>query len=338
MKTRKRKQKFAEVLKEKFDFDVSAIGNYVDEQSDEIIERLVLGAKLIERIQVMEGVKGSEKIKLFDMDTPLQSAENCGKTPDGAVIFTDKVMTVSPVKIDLNFCNKTLKGTWAQMLLALGARAEKENLPLEDVITAFTIKRAHLKNQNLMMKGDTTSVDPDLVHYDGFIKLWKADVLLYNHTVTGATDVTNAFARAQAFANKVPEQLLDNAIVPEMMVPRAFAQLIINNIYNDKQYANALDVKYDGSELSFILPTTQITVRSYPQLAPATGAGTGVDSEEVFLTPYEFMFFGTDLEGDMEDFWLFYEDKDEKIFFGAEWASGVQYVYGDYFGKLIVNA
>jgi len=337
MKTRKRKQKFAEVLKDKFDFDVSAIGSYVDEQSDEIIERLVLGSRLVERIQVMEGVKGSEKIKLFDMDTPLQSAENCGKTPDGAVIFTDKTMTVSPVKIDLSFCNKTLKGTWAQMLLALGARAEKENLPLEDVITAFTIQRAHLKNQNLMMKGDTTSVDPDLVHYDGFIKKWKADGLLYDLTVTGATDVTNAFERARDLANLVPEELLDNGIVPELIAPRAFAQLVINNIYNDKDYASTLDVTYDGSEMSFVIPTTNITLRSYPQLAAATGAGTGADAEEVFIAPYEFMFFGTDLEGDMEDFWMFYEDKDEKIYFGAEWASGVEYVYADYFGKLIVN-
>jgi hypothetical protein len=58
----------------------------------------------------------------------------------------------------------------------------------------------------------------------------------------------------------------------------------------------------------------------------------------VFVAVYEFMFFGTDLEGDMDSFWLFYEEKDEKLYFGAEWASGVQYVYPEYFRKAVTNA
>jgi len=326
-KTRKKKQSFAQVLKDQFDFDTSGLASYIDEQSDEIIEELVLGAALVSRVQVMEGVKGSEKIKLLSMDTPLQSAEACGKTPSGDIIFTDKTITASAVKIDMSTCNKTLKGTWAQMLLALGKRAEKENLPLEDVITAFVIKRAKLKNQDLMLKGDTLSTNPDLAHYDGFIKKWVADALLYNIPYTGVMSVTNAFARFQALANAIPDVLLDNAIQPEIICSRVDAQLVVNNIYNDKDYASGLDVKYEGSEMSFVLPTTNVTVRSYAQLA------TG----QVFCVPYEFMFFATDLEGDIEDFWLKYEEIQEKLYFGAEWGSGVQYVYADYFGKLTVT-
>jgi hypothetical protein len=305
------KQKFAARLKEEFDFDVAGLGAYVDEQSTDIITELVLGANLVSRIQVMEGVKGSEKIKLMKMDTPLQSAEACGRTPDG----------------DMSVCNKTLKGTWAQMLLALGKRAEKENLPLEDVISAFIVKRGRLKNQDLMFKGDTASTNPDLVYYDGFIKKWNADTLMYQVPFTGAMSVTNAFARFQALANAIPTVLLDNGITPEIICSRADAQLVINNIYNDKDYASSIEISREGGEISFVLPTTGITVRSYPQLA------TG----QVYAVPYEFMFFATDLEGDMDEFWLKYEDLQEKIYFGAEWGTGVQYVYSDYFGKIVIS-
>ena len=321
------KQKFAAVLKDQFDFDVAEIGTYVDEQSTEIIEELVLGGNLVSRIQVMEGVKGSEKIKLMKMDTPLQSAEACGRTPDGDIIFTDKTITASAVKIDMSVCNKTLKGTWAQMLLALGKRAEKENLPLEDVIAAFVVKRGRLLNQNLMFKGDVNSANPDLVYYDGFVKKWNADNLMFGQTYNTAMDVTNAFARFQALANSIPTVLLDNGINPEIICSREDAQLVINNIYNDKDYASSIEINRDGGELSFVLPTTGITVRSYPQLT----------SGQIFAVPYEFMFFATDLEGDIDQFWLKYEDLTEKIYFGTEWGTGVQYVYSEYFGKIVID-
>lgn len=321
------KQKFSERLKDEFDFDVSGIGTYVDEQSTDIIEELVLGGNLVSRIQVMEGVKGSEKIKLMKMDTPLQSAEACGKTPDGDIVFTDKTITASAVKIDMAVCNKTLKSTWAQMLLALGKRAEKENLPLEDVIAAFIVKRGRLLNQNLMLKGDTTSANPDLVYYDGFVKKWNADNLMFGQTYNSAMTVNNAFERFQALANSIPTVLLDNGINPEIICSREDAQLVINNIYNDKDYASSIDITRDGGEISFVLPTTGITVRSYPQLA----------SGQIFAVPYEFMFFATDLEGDIDQFYLKYEDLQEKIYFGSEWGTGVQYVYSEYFGKIVID-
>lgn len=336
-KKTKLKQKFNERLKEEFDFDVSAIGDYVDEQSTDIIEALIEEGNLVSRINIMEGVKGSEKIKLLDMDTPLQSADACGKTPDGSIIFTDKTMTVVPVKIDMSVCNKTLNGTWAQMLLKIGKRAERENLPLQDVISAFVVKRGQTKNQDVMMKGDTTSLNPDLVHYDGFIKLWKADTNLFRANATTAWSVTNTFDRLCELAAKIPTAILDAGIELEIIVPRTIANLCLDNIYNDNNYATNLVVNRDGGEISFVLPTRAITVRSYPQLSPGSGNGLDALAPDVFVVPYHFMFFGTDKTGDMEDFWLFYEEKDEKLYFGAEWASGVQYVFPEYFGQYTID-
>jgi hypothetical protein len=327
MAKNKTKQNFQARLKEEFNFDVSEIGSYVDEQSEDILVELIEGGNLVSRINVMEGVKGSEKIKLLSMDTPLQSADACGKTPDGDILFTDKTITTTPVKIDMSVCNKTLKGTWAQMLLALGARAEKENMPLEDVISAFVIKRGRAKNQDLMFKGNTASLNPDLAHYDGFIKKWLADANVQEVTIPAALSITNAFASFVKVANAIPSVILDAGLMPEIICSRADAQMVLTNIYNDKDYNALLDVKREGGELSFVLPTTGTTVRTYPQLT------TG----QVFCVVYEFMFFGTDQEGDIDQFWLKYEDLQEKLYFGAEWATGIQYVYPEYFSKLIVD-
>jgi len=336
-RTKKVKQKFHARLKDEFDFDVSNIGAYVDEQSEDILVALIEGGSLVSRVQVMEGVKGSEKIKLLEMDTPLQSAENCGKTPDGNIIFHDKTISSVPVKIDMSTCNKTLKSTWAQILLSLGKRAEKEDLPLDDVIAAFVIKRGRLKNQDIMFKGDTASANPDLVHYDGYIKKWKADPLIPAQTFAGPTTAANAFARYVQVANAASSKLLDNGIKPELIMPRAEAKKIVANIWADKDYNALLNVKEEGAEMSFELPTTNITVRTYSQLAEGTLTEVGANAPEVYLVPYEFMFFATDLEGDIDEFWLKYEEIQEKLFFGAEWGSGVEYVYPEYFGKIVLT-
>jgi hypothetical protein len=337
MRKVKVKQNFAKRLKEEFDFDVSAIGSYVDEQSTEIIEELVLGGNLVSRVNVMEGVKGAEKVKLMKMDTPLQSAEACGRTPDGDIIFTDKTMTVAPVKIDMAVCNKTLKGAWTQMLLALGLRNEKSKMVLEDVISATVVKKGQKKNQELMFKGDTASANPDLVFYDGLVKLWKADASVVSVPFVGANSITNAFARYVTLAQSAKDELWANDIAPEIITARKEVEMILTNIYNDKDYNALIDVKREKGEMSFLLPTTGITVRSYPELKAASGGGTGANAADAFLVPYNFIFFGTDLEGDIDDFWLYYDEKDEKLYFGSEWASGVQYVYPEYFSKMVLS-
>lgn len=336
-KKTKLKQKFADRLKDEFDFDVSALPAYVDQEGTDIIEALIEEGHLASRINIMEGVKGKETIKLLDFNISLQSAADCGKTPDGAVIFTGKDMEVVPVKVDLSFCNKDLNGTWGQLLLKLGKRAEKENLPLEAILSSHVVRTGQKKNQDLMFNGDTASLNPDLVHYDGFVKKWKADGTVFTATSAGAWTVSNAFQRMVDLANKIPTELRDAGIEPEIVCSRTIAQLVINNIYNDKDYSANLKVNRDGGEISFELPTVAITVRSYPQLSSGSGLGVGAVQPDVFCVPYDLMFFGTDKQGDMEDFWLFYHEKDEKIYLGAEWASGIQYVRSLYFGRYLAT-
>jgi hypothetical protein len=321
--------KLAEKLKkEKFAYDVSSIGAYVDETSTDVLQEITYSSGLVARIQVDEGVKGSKKIKLMSMNIPLQSGENCGKTPDGSIIFNDKTLATEAIKVDLKVCNKDLEGTWAQMLLALGQSRQNKELVFPDVVAAFTVKKAQFLNQNLMINGDTLSGDTNLAFYDGFKKLWDADVAVLDAASTQvAITATNALAVFKEVAAKVPELLLNNDIKPEIICSRVDAQFVLDNIYATKDYASSIQVSDIGGELSFTLPTTGFTVRSYPQL------GVG----EVYAVPYEFMFYGTDLESDDSDFYMFYDEKEESIYFGVNWRSGIQYVYPEYFVKLTLG-
>lgn len=319
------KKDLAKTIKEKFSYDVADLAVYVDEQSTEILADLTYTSNFLSRVQVMPNVKGSKKLKFMNAEFALQDGDGCAWNADGSVTLTDRQLDTVRVKVQAEFCNDDLTDTWAQMLLAIGANRQDTELPFDAVLSAYAIKQAQFKNQNLIFKGDTTSLNPDLVHYDGLLKLWDNDADL--NTVTSLeVDITvaNAFSIAQAMANGIPAELLDNGVNVEVLASRTTLQLIVNNIYNDKDYASALTVSDTGGEMSFVLPTTSITFRSYPQ----------IPNDKMYAVPYQFIAYGTDLESDIDGFSAKYNDNDEKLRFGTKWRTGIQYGFPSYFTRL----
>ena len=103
------------------------------------------------------------------------------------------------------------------------------------------------------------------------------------------------------------------------------ARACIDQVYTDKDYSAQFPVTEVDGEISFILPTTNVTVRSYPQL-------DGTD--KVYGVCYNYMFYGTDLENDRDGFTWKYSDYDETLRFGVKWRSGISYVFPQYFTRL----
>lgn len=315
-----------ERIKEKFAYDVSDLPAYVDAQSADIYADLLYSSGITSRMNVLEGVKGSQTIKLLNSNLALQSGDACSTTESGTIVFDGKDISTKRLMVNTSLCNDTLEDTWAQLLLSIGANRQDRDLPLEDVLTAYIVKQTKFKNQNLIFNGDTASGNADLAHYDGFVKLWGADANLVNVTSTETTiDATNGFDLAKKVYDAIPSVLFDNGVNVEIITGRQEANAILSQIYNDKDYASSIAVNYEGSEMSFTLPTTNITVRSYAQL-------NGLD--KMFAVPYDYMFFGTDLESDLNGLTVKYLEESEKIRIRNLFRSGVQYVYSEYFVKL----
>ena len=75
-------------LQENFDYDVSALPVYTDEQNEEILTDLVFTSGLTSRVTVQEGNKGTETMKLLNITMALQSATSCAWNADGSVTFS----------------------------------------------------------------------------------------------------------------------------------------------------------------------------------------------------------------------------------------------------------
>lgn len=319
-------QNFKTKLKEKFDWDVTALPAYVNEESDDIWADLIYGSGLTSRVNTMTEVKGSETIKLLNVDFDLQSAASCGLVDDGTITFDGTNLTTVRVGVQFSMCNEDLNGTWAQMLNAIGAQRQDEEMPIESVITAYVIKKARKKNQDLMLLGNTASGDANLAFYDGFVKLFMNSTTINVATRTGATfSSSNAFQNFLAVYNAIPSELFDNEIPVEIITGRNEIRFLIEQVYNDKDFDGNLEVTDEGGELIVRLPTTEMTIRSYPQL-------NGLN--QAFAVPYQFMFWGTDAEADLDGFFIKYLEDSEVLRYGMKWRSGVQWVYEDYFVRL----
>lgn len=318
------RKSFSKKLKERFDFDTSNLQDYVDEQSELILHKIIRSSNLIGRVTNMTGVKGKEKIKFINVDPTLQLALNCGTPADGGVEFSDREIEVQRLSVRQEFCNEDLISTWPQLRLAAGAAPDDE-VAFEDVIVSNTINISKRKHQRLLMLGDTNSTNPELVIYDGFVKLIENDPEVVNVPVnSGTINSTNAFDIAIKLHDAIPHELFDAGKEVEIITGRQEAREILNQIYNDKDYNALLEFSEEDGELSFILPTTNVRVRSYPEL-------NGLS--KMMAVPYEYMYYATDETNDEDGFDMKMLESD-KLRYSAFWRSGVQIIFPFYFAKI----
>lgn len=326
---KKQRVNFAKIIKDTFDYDVTGLESYVDEQSPEIMADLINASNLKSRVMIMDNIKGSKEIKLKTSSPSLQGAAACGWTPQGGVILTDQVISTVRVKIQEEYCNEDLNDTWAQIEQVAGANMQDTQAPsFADVMIAYYMDRAAELDENLMMNGDTESVDPNLSHYDGYLIKWFEDGTV-NIVQSAATtiDATNGFDVLKAVHTGSPTIVKrhKDSIGAEIICGYETAQACIDQIYNDKDFSANIDFTEENGELSFILPTTNMRVRSYASL-------DGTDT--VFQIAYSYMFYGTDLEGDIDGFQFKYDETEELLRFSVKWRSGIAHVFGQYFTRL----
>lgn len=317
--------------KQTFDWDVSDLGVYVNEQSPDVMQDLINSGNLKSRINVMTNVKGSELIKLINSTPTLQAATACGWTPEGGMILTDETISTKRVKIQEEYCNEDLNDVWAQLMNVAGANAQDETPPnFADAMLVYYQQRAQELDENLMMNGDTTSMIASLAHYNGFAKRWDNDANLnVAYVTTAATTISasNGFKVLMDVYNQTPTIVKrhKDAVGYEIICGYETARAAIDEVWNTKDYSAQFAVTEKDGELSFTLPTTNITVRSIPTLD-----GTN----KVYGVCYKYMFYGTDLENDRDGFTWKYSDYDETLRFGVKWRSGIAYVFPQYFTRL----
>lgn len=166
-------------------YNVTALTNYVNEQSKDLIVKQQLTSKTASVVTVVPGVKGPTALNKLDTAVTFQ-ANGCGFNATDSTVLSQRVITPGDIKVNEALCPKDLASKYTQHQLKAGARGEKEVLPFEEAYANLKASIIAAQIEKALWQGDTTSADGNLNKFDGYLKLIAASYLKDQATSAGA--------------------------------------------------------------------------------------------------------------------------------------------------------
>lgn len=132
--------------------DLSALPEYINEHKDELLVKATLGAKSLDYIDIMPGVKYKDSINFLDSTVDLADGSECGFNPGGSDIFSQRFIESVAIKIEKEWCWKDFEKTYANWKLKW--EAGRETLPFEEKIAQSNMAKIQEEVENLVWNGN----------------------------------------------------------------------------------------------------------------------------------------------------------------------------------------
>ena len=309
------------MIKQKFDYDVSGLTAYVDEQREDLIVKSVTEARTLQYITIQQGVKGSQELKLMDDSIQYQQGD-CAMVPKGDTVFTDREIAVETLGYMKKFCQKDLDGFWTQLALRPGASAEDKELPFEAQLTAYLLSLHALELDKLIWKGNKVSGSGNLQFMNGFRQFLTTGngCVDLNTSSTASINASNAFdVFYECFIN-TPANVAEATDFICFTGRENFNFLMKDLVDLNFFHYNPAQI---GGMNEVLVPGTNMRVVAVPGLNGLDNIYTGRASHFVF---------GTDLASDFEAYDLWYSQDDDVIYIRSKFRAGVQVPFLDQIG------
>lgn len=294
-------------------FIVTSLPEYVQNNRELLVNKFgLLGNGTRQRISIQTGVKGKAALNYLDIVPVLQDGADCAFTPGGTAELTQREIETAPIKVDMEFCPRKLRGKYAEYLIRINAVEEGNKLPFEEYVVDLIIDSINDRIETMIWQGDTAkSSDNTLKWIDGFLKLAGAEVGVIDVEIASGKTAYEAILDVYM---AMPEGILD--MTPEIYVSPAVFRKFVQEMVAKNWYQITVGAPQD----EFILPGTDVKIVKTKGLA-----GT----QKIVGTFPKNLFYATDMEGDEETIDLWYS-KDDRVFkLEVLWNSGVQIAYPD---------
>lgn len=301
-------------VKSNFDYDVSGLAPYVDDQREDLIHRSVTEAQTLSYIAIQQGIKGTEDLKLLN-DSIVYQTGDCSMSPSGDTIFTDRQISVETIGYLKKFCQKDLAGFWTQLALRPGAMAEDKTLPFEQILINYLLELHAFELEKLIWQGNKVSGSGNLAFMNGFNQfLTTGNGCVDLNTTFGAVTISASNAYDifyEAFTN-TPANIAEGQDFI-CFTSRSNFNFLMKNLVDLNLYSyNPAQI---GTMNEILLPGTNMRVVKLNGLNGTTKIYTGRASH---------FYFGTDLSSDFESYDLWYSFDDDVIYLRSKFRAGVQ--------------
>jgi hypothetical protein len=300
-------------LSTKFNWDVSGLAAYVDEQREDLIVKSVTEARTLQYVSIQQGIKGSQELKLMD-DSIVYQDGDCTMTPNGDTVFTDRAIAVETLGYMKSFCQKDLDGFWTQLGLRPGAMAEDKTLPFEAQIISYLLQLHSFELDKLIWKGNKATGSGNLSKMNGFRQFLTVanGCVNLNASSVATISASNAFDVFYECFVETPANVAEtNDFI--CFTGRENFNFLTKNLVDDNLFHyNPANI---GDLNELILPGTNMRIVKVNGLNGLDNIYTGRASQFVF---------GTDLSSDFENFDLWYSQDDDVIYLRSKFRAGVQ--------------
>jgi len=311
-----------------FGFDLTGLSTYVEQNIDKIKPMLVRATRFLDNVTIEEGVKGVIEWNGINISATLRLKESCGFTDDATVSFPSVQLATKTVGFDVALCRRDLSNnSWTRLLNPRGAQAELESLSFPDVLTLAIVQLAAVKWQKLLLLGDTSVVDVELIAHDGLLKQLVTNPAVQTYSLSGVNvnDPIQLYEAIEDFALAFPPEVRDNPTVqPAVYVGSTVYERIRKGLFKLNLYHIPPDSENVGtSRAEMLLPRSGVWLRKFYEIDQQPANYGGTPTSLAYGVVENYIVVGTDSARDYQDFNLWYETSTREIRGSIQWYSGL---------------
>jgi len=299
-------------------YDVSGLGGtYTKDSADKasyIYKMLAQGASA-SLFPKQPGIKSVQNIHIIS-NSPVWQAQACSFTASANTTLTVRAITVGTPSIMMKWCEKDLEAKFTQLSMKAGSKLD--TLTFETQIVGDIMQQTTRDIEVAIWKGDTSSTNQQLLHFDGLQKLIAAASIGYTGN-PAVWSVANSRSIMQNFITGLTDDMLAQAS-GKIFMGTAEARDYRLKLGIDNLYHNT------GADAKLYAENTDI------EIVPTLGlSGT----KALYFMPVDYTYIGTDLTGEEDNYELFYAQEARELRFITEWKMGINFAFPTLIAKVL---
>lgn len=282
-------------------YNVTALPEYVNQNTDLLMAKTVMGAKSADIFTLQTGVKGKTALNILNTNVEFGDGSTCGWNDAGEASLSQRILEPAYLKVNMSICDKVLLGKWAEYEVKVAADKVASDLPFEATLMESILSGVNKKLETMIWNG-TKSTNS----FDGILTILATGA----KTVTGAT----AYETIKAAAAAMPAEALEGTpviFVGEDTYRTYMQELVDANLFHYDP-ANGAD--------GYMVPGTAIKVIATPGLNGTSKVVAGDAAN---------FFYGVNLEDDKDTIDVWYSKDNREFRVAIEFVAGVQVAFPD---------
>ena len=281
--------------------NLSALPEYIEQNRDQLFVDSTVGAKTLDYVELMLGVKHKEALNYLESEVVLQAAQ-CGWNPNGTDTFSQRYIEVHLVEVEKEFCYIDFKEKY--MNYQLRWEAGRETLPFEESIAKSNVEAIKAAVEDMVWQGNS-----------------GASVTGFLADIADASAATVSFGSGETVVEKV-----------DAMVAAATAKMLAKGV---NIFMSMTDFR------NYVLVSNGTCCANRPILDAAADSIIYAGDSRIKLIPVlglegtgkmvaatgDALVYGTDIEGSETVYRIWFDEKEQKFLFRVLFAAGTAVKY-----------